>query len=72
MDDFAEDLPRGDQSVSVPDSSAQFFLSFPQLLLRLQAHPPRHSSHLSTSLSLLGISWLSWMLSAHLVLLLHL
>ena len=80
VDDYAEDMPRDEQPIpvveveetSVPDSSPQVRLLLPQLLLRLQAHPPRHSSHPSTSLSLLGISWLLWMSSAHFLPLLHL
>ena len=65
MDDYAEDLPRVEQPVpvvevegtSVPDSSPPV---------------PRRSSHPSTSLSLLGIYWLLWKPSAHLLPLLHL
>ena len=80
MDDYAEDLPRGEQPVpvvevertSVLDSSPLVPPPTAPALLRLQARPPRHNSHLSTSLSLIGISWLLWMLSAHLLLLLHL
>ena len=79
VDDYAEDLPRDEQPVpvevegtSVSDSSPSVLPPTAQLLLRLQACPPRHNSHLSTSLSLLGISWLLWMQSAHFLPLLHL
>ena len=50
----------------------QFRLLLSQLLLRLQAHPPHHNSHSSTSLSLIRIYWLVWMSSPHLLPLLHL
>ena len=49
VDDYAEDLPRGEQPVSVTDASPPVRLLLPQLLLRLQARPPCHSSHQSTS-----------------------
>ena len=64
MDDYAEDLLRGEQPVSVPDASPT--------VPPPTAPAPRHNSYLSTSLSLKGISWLLWMPSAHLLLLLHL
>ena len=80
VDDYAEDLPRDEQHVlvvevegtSVMDSSPPVRFLLPQLLPRLQAYSPRHSSHPSTSLSLLGISWMLWMSSAHLLPLMHL
>ena len=80
MDDYVEDLPRGEQPVPVVEVERTSVLdSFPpvpppnaQLLLRLQARLPRHKIHLSITLSLLGISWLLWILFAHLLLLLHL
>ena len=80
VDDYAEDLPRCEQPVSmvevertsVPDSSHSVPPSSSLAPPETAGPSPRHISHPSTSLSLLGISWLLWMLSAHLLPLLHL
>ena len=63
VDDYAEDLPGVGSLFQI--YLLQFHLLLPQLLLRLLAHPPHHRSHQSTSLVLLGISWLFWMRSQH-------
>ena len=78
-DDFAEDLPRGEQPIpkvemertSVLDLSPPVPPPTAQLLLRLMSHPPHHSRHQSISLSVLGSYLMFWMLSTHLLLIRH-
>ena len=80
LDDYVEDLPRGEQPVSVVEVERT---SVSELSLPVPPHiapaPPETASpssssqnQMSTSLSLLGSSWLLWMLFVHLLLLLYL
>ena len=80
VNDYAEDLPRMSslsqwwrwREPQLRIHPLRFRLLLPQLLLRLHARPPHHSNHPSTSLSLIGIYWLLWMPSVHLLPLQHL